>query len=80
MKKHVIVLELDADDHRDFWAEMDIRANRPLPDGDSNTVGACVAEIIRDLWEYRALHDRERQPAAGADPLTFTATTAGEGS
>jgi hypothetical protein len=33
-----------------------------LPDGDSNLAGAIVAEIVRDLWEYRALWEVERGP------------------
>ena len=29
------------------------RLKRPLPDGESDTFGATLAEIVRDLWEYR---------------------------
>lgn len=30
-----------------------------LPDGDSNLAGALIAEVIRDLNEYRAIYDGE---------------------
>ena len=50
-----VILQLDEDDARVWHEEVSARQRirRPLPDGESNTAGAMVAEIIRDLNEYR---------------------------
>lgn len=31
-----------------------------LPDGDSNLAGAIMAEVVRDLNDYRAAREKER--------------------
>lgn len=31
-----------------------------LPDGDSNLAGAILAEVVRDLAEYRAIYNEQR--------------------
>lgn len=36
-----------------------------LPEGDSDTLGAILAEICRDWMEYRELWDAEHPPAGG---------------
>jgi hypothetical protein len=36
-----------------------------LPDGESNLAGALVAEMVRDLGEYRARFDTPRRPDDG---------------
>lgn len=61
MDAKIVVLELGADDYRDWLAEVEIRKGRPLPDGDSNDEGAMVGEIIRDLHEYREISERRRR-------------------
>lgn len=30
-----------------------------VPDGESNLAGAIMAECVRNLWEYRAIWERE---------------------
>jgi hypothetical protein len=51
-------------DHRDYATiQREIayrqRLNRPLPEGESDTLGATLAEIVRDLWEYKRRYDGE---------------------
>lgn len=38
-----------------------------MPDGESNDDGAIVAEIIRDLNEYRAMYDASRESKESPD-------------
>lgn len=66
-----IVLELDAEDFDDIQREIAHRQQRcrdeegiVLPDGDGNLAGRIVAEIVRDLWEYRAIWEQEH-PSKG---------------
>lgn len=58
-----ITLIVDDDDYRDIMREIAFRqrTRRPLPDGDSDTAGSMVGEIVRDLWEYRGLHTQAHQ-------------------
>lgn len=61
---HRIELILDDDDFRTLQAEIMLRQvqgeGEPiLPEGDSNLYGAIIAEVIRDLNEYRAIYDSE---------------------
>ncbi|MEQ8636879.1 hypothetical protein [Gimesia maris] len=53
--KRTITLEVDDIDfdtiQKEFTSRQAIR--RPLPDCESNLTGAMVAEIVRDLVEYR---------------------------
>lgn len=61
-----ITLELDEDDWNAIQKEIAIRQSRRdkdgplLPDGESNMVGAMLAEVVRDLEEYRAAWEGER--------------------
>lgn len=60
-----ITLELDEDDWDTIQGEIARRQSRRdkhgplLPDGDSNMIGAMLAEAVRDLEEYRALWEAE---------------------
>lgn len=61
-----LVLELDDDDYDAIQREIAHRQARMrdargtiLPDGDSNLAGAIMAEVVRDLDEYRSMFDRE---------------------
>lgn len=62
-----ITLELDEDDWDSIQGEIARRqANRDkdgplLPDGESNMVGAMLAEAVRDLQEYRAIWEAEHR-------------------
>lgn len=62
---HRMTLELDDDDFRDITAELDRRTARDLPDGKSNTVGAHVAEIVRDYVELNDVWQSEHPRKAG---------------
>ncbi len=72
-----ITLLVDDDDWRDVWAELQIRDGRCLPDTEygANEAGRCVGEIVRDLWEYRSLwernHDDEQIDAAWLPSVGF---------
>lgn len=65
-----ITLLVDDDDYRDITTELHIRDSRMMPDAElgSNIAGRCVGEIVRDLWEYRALALRGRDPLQGDGP------------
>lgn len=60
-----ITLELDEDDWNTIQSELARQqtfrdSNGPvLPDGDSNMVGAMIAEAIRNLEEYRSIWEAE---------------------
>ncbi len=62
-----ITLELDEDDWDSIQGEIARRqVNRDkdgplLPDGESNMVGAMLAEAVRDLQEYRAIWEAEHK-------------------
>ena len=62
-----ITLELDEDDWDSIQGEIARRqVNRDkdgplLPDGESNMVGAMLAEAVRDLQDYRAIWQAERR-------------------
>lgn len=67
-----IILELDEIDYEIIQNEIAHRQARSralgltetlLPDGDSNLAGAIVAECVRDLNDYREMHDKERKNA-----------------
>ncbi len=57
-KMHKLVLLLDNDDLRSINAEIDRWRGHEhmLPEGRSNYAGAIIAEALRSLDEYRALH------------------------
>ncbi len=61
-KTRKIKLVLDELDYETVMEELASRKDRPLPETDdtdgSNLEGLMVAEIIRDLNEYRDLHSR----------------------
>lgn len=66
-----IILEVDYDDFDAIQKEIAHRQQRcrdeegvVLPDGDGNLAGRIVAEIVRDLWDYRAIWEREH-PSKG---------------
>ena len=67
-KTRTIVLELDEDDWNtiqgEFARQQSCRDKHGplLPDGESNLVGAMVAEAIRDLEEYRASWEAQNPP------------------
>jgi hypothetical protein len=75
--QRVIELILDEADHdavqREFAhrqaasRKVDPHGPTILPDGTSNLAGALVAEMARDLEEYRQIYDRDH-PAPGCDP------------
>ena len=60
-----ITLECDEEDwdtiQTEFAQRQSYRDDKGnlLPDGESNLAGAIVAELIRDLNEYRDLYDSE---------------------
>lgn len=68
-----IILELDETDYETIHKYMaEYQANSAavhalsgekggaiLPDGESNLAGAIMAECVRNLWEYRAIWERE---------------------
>ena len=55
-----IILELDEIDYQDVMSEIARHeAMSPLPDGRGNVNGRVVAELVRDLREYRDLYDSE---------------------
>ena len=70
MKTRTMVLELDEEDFATIQGEIAKRqaASRQIapnestiiPDGDSNLAGSLVAEMVRDLDEYRALYESQR--------------------
>lgn len=64
-----ITLLVDDDDWRDIWAELKIRDSRVLPETEfgANDAGRCVAEMVRDLWEYRALAQPKWAEEIGSD-------------
>ena len=43
---------------RSRWPDAD--GGTILPEGESNLAGAIVAEMVRELGEYRAMFDRQR--------------------
>jgi hypothetical protein len=60
-------LILDEDDYRDLQKEFSLRQSRcrdadgvMLPEGESNLPGALIGEIVRGLWDYRDLLNRDR--------------------
>lgn len=63
-----ITLELDEDDWDSIQGEIARRQARRdehgplLPEGESNMVGAMLAEAVRDLEEYRAAWESEHPP------------------
>ncbi|WP_152051588.1 hypothetical protein [Tautonia marina] len=69
---YIMTLELDEDDYRIIQAEIACRQRRSreafpgeptlLPEGESSLAGAILAEVIRDLDEYRDRHDANRKP------------------
>lgn len=65
-KPRTIVLELDEADYDTIQREIAHRQARMrdahgtiLPDGDSNLAGAILAEVVRDIEEYRSLFESE---------------------
>lgn len=62
-----IELDLDEIDAADVNAEFALRQKcrdahgQVLPDGESNLAGAMVAEMVRDLREYRIMYDDETE-------------------
>ncbi len=68
MTNRTITLDLDPDDFAAVNEEFASRTEASLPEGGSNPDGARVAEIVRDLNEYRDLFpgDRERLKKAEA--------------
>lgn len=50
---HRITMTLDQQDYETVRRELEFRRDRVEPDGDSCTVGTKIAEMIRDLDEYR---------------------------
>lgn len=67
-----ITLVLDEDDWNTIQGEIARKqsfrdGDGPiLPEGTSNLAGACIAEAIRDLEEYRAIWEAEH-PRGDAD-------------
>lgn len=66
-KPRTIVLELDEADYDTIQREIAHRQSRIrgvvgtlLPDGDSNLAGAIMAEVVRDLDEYRSMFDAQK--------------------
>jgi hypothetical protein len=66
---HELKLILDDLDYADVMQEIKLRKDqgRPLPDGESSVDAAHIAEIVRDLWDYREMFDAQRPPAKKAD-------------
>lgn len=48
-----MTMRLDEDDFNVLTDEIRMRRGRPLPDGTSDRLGAIVAEVCRDLRDYR---------------------------
>lgn len=69
MKPRTLTLELDEADWDTIQTELARRqagvrwpdGGVVLPEGDSNLAGALIAEMIRDLEEYRAMYDSEHE-------------------
>ena len=73
MGSNFITLELDDDDYATIMAEVELRrfqdaenGESTMPDGDSDEIGAVIAEAIRDIDDYRAMYDRDHPPAKGS--------------
>lgn len=63
-----VELALDPDDFRDVMAELEFRRGRELPEGGSNDAGAHVAEIVRDLRDYRDMYDADHPRGVSGRP------------
>ena len=70
-----LILELDEDDWNTIQAEIAARqavrisdgagSTQPLlPEGESNIAGAIIAEVVRDLQEYRDMYDADHPASA----------------
>jgi hypothetical protein len=48
-------------DNEAFLEEIALRKGRPVPDGESCELGTHIAEMVRDLREYRDLCEAHRK-------------------
>lgn len=65
-KTRSIVLVLDELDYKAIKDELKLRDARPLPGGESNKAGAKIAEMVRDIREYRELSAKPRDTPSRA--------------